>query len=39
MKAMKTIIPKLSDSELVTQHIQKLEPALGKIIETILKFI
>lgn len=24
---------KLSDSELVTQHIQKLEPSLGKIIE------
>ena len=31
--------PKLSDTELVTLHIQKLEPALGKIIETIRKII
>jgi hypothetical protein len=30
---------KLSDSEQVTQHIQKLEPALGKIIEYIRQLI
>jgi hypothetical protein len=30
---------KLSDKEQVTQHIQKLEPALGKIIETIRQII
>jgi hypothetical protein len=30
---------KLSDQEQVTQHIQKLEPALGKIIETIRQII
>ncbi len=39
MKAKKATTPKLSDTELVTQHIQKLEPALGKIIETIRKII
>jgi hypothetical protein len=30
---------KLSDSEQVTTHIQKLDPALGKIIETIRQII
>ncbi len=30
---------KLSDSEQVTAHIQKLEPTLGKIVETIRQFI
>ena len=30
---------KLSDTEQVTQHIQKLEPALGKIIENIRQLI
>jgi hypothetical protein len=39
MKAKKATTPKLSDTELVAQHIQKLEPALGKIIETIRKII
>ena len=39
MKAKKTTIPKLSNSEQVTQHIQKLEPSLGKIVETIRQII
>jgi hypothetical protein len=39
MKAKKPTTPKLSDTELVTQHIQKLEPALGKIIEYIRQLI
>jgi hypothetical protein len=39
MKEKKSNTPKLSDTEQVTQHIQKLEPALGKIIETIRKII
>ncbi|HEY6436116.1 MAG TPA: hypothetical protein VIY47_05975, partial [Ignavibacteriaceae bacterium] len=30
---------KLSDSEQVTQHIKKLDPAIGKIIETIRQII
>ena len=30
---------KLSDKELVTQHIKKLDPAVGKIIEAIRKII
>jgi len=36
---MKTNTPKLSDQEQVTQHIQKLEPGLGKIVEVIRKII
>jgi len=33
MKAKKTATAKLSDQEQVTEHIKKIEPALGKIIE------
>jgi hypothetical protein len=39
MTAKKTTTPKLSDTELVTRHIQKLEPSLGKIIEYIRQLI
>ena len=39
MKAKKKAITKLSDQQQVNQHIQKLEPALGNIIETIRKII
>ena len=39
MATKKAIIPKLSDTEQVTQHIQKLEPALGKTIEYIRQLI
>ena len=39
MKAMKSITPKLTNTEQVTQHIQKLEPASGKIVETIRQII
>ena len=36
---MKSITPKLTNTEQVTQHIQKLEPASGKIVETIRQII
>jgi hypothetical protein len=39
MKADKNVTTKLSNTEQVTQHIQKLEPALGKIIENIRQII
>ena len=39
MKAKKNGTPKLSDQQQVTQHIKKLEPALGNIIETIRQII
>lgn len=39
MKAKKTVTIKLSDQEQVTQHIKKLEPSLGKIIEAIRQII
>ena len=39
MDTKKATTPKLSDTEQVTQHIQKLEPALGKIIEYIRQLI
>src|SRR5580765_4635631 len=36
---MKTKTPKLSDQEQVTQHIKKLEPKLGKIVEVIRQIV
>lgn len=39
MKAKKNSSIKLTDKEQVTEHIQKLEPELGKIIETIRQII
>jgi hypothetical protein len=39
MKAKKGDIIKLSDKEQVTKHIQKLDPAFGKIIEAIRQII
>jgi hypothetical protein len=39
MKSKKTGTVKLSDPEQVTEHIQKLDPAFGKIIEAIRQII
>ena len=39
MKAKKNNAIKLPDQEQVTEHIQKLDPALGKIVETIRQII
>jgi hypothetical protein len=39
MKVKKNTAIKLSDEEQVTEHIKKLDPALGKIIETIRQII
>ena len=39
MKSKKDNTIKLSDQQQITEHIQKLEPALGKIIETIRQII
>ncbi|HKB45801.1 MAG TPA: DUF1801 domain-containing protein [Chitinophagaceae bacterium] len=39
MKAKKSNTIKLTDKEQVTEHIQKLDPAFGKIIETIRQII
>jgi hypothetical protein len=39
MKAKKSDTTKLSDKERVTEHIQKLDPAFGKIIEAIRQII
>jgi len=36
---MKTTSPKLSDQEQVTQHVKKLEPELGNIVEVIRQII
>ena len=37
--AKKEVAPKLSDTEQVTEHIKKLDPAIGKIVETIRQII
>src|SRR6187401_289410 len=37
--AKKGVAPKLSDKEQVTEHIKKLDPAIGKIVETIRQII
>ena len=39
MKSKKNAVTKLPDEEQVTQHIQKLEPALAKVIEYIRQII
>jgi hypothetical protein len=39
MKSKKETLPKLSDQEQVTAHIQKLEPGFGKLIETLRQII
>jgi len=36
---MKTKSTKLSDQDQVTEHIQKLDPALGNIVETLQRVI